>query len=101
MKAETILVEYALKEEEDQERSSDAVAVLERWGGEYTAEKMIEVIEKREDIYLFLRIFAVEILGEIYHPRSKEVLERLLEKTEWPKERKAILKSLRKLHKIS
>ncbi len=38
-KAEEILVEYALKEEENQERSSDAVSVLELVGGEYTAEK--------------------------------------------------------------
>jgi len=39
IKGETLLVEYALKEEEDQDRCAEAVTVLGLWGGEHTAKK--------------------------------------------------------------
>jgi len=99
MKAETILVEYALKEEEDQERSSAAAWVLKKWGGEYTAVKMQKILENEVEYYMFLRQYAIEILGKVYHPRSKEVLEKTLEKTAVREERREICRSINKLRR--
>ncbi len=99
MKAETILVEYALKEEEDQEGSSAAAWVLKKWGGEYTAEKMQKVLENEVEHYLFLRQIAIEILGRAYHPRSIEVLEKTLEKTSVNEERREIFRSISRLRR--
>lgn len=99
MKGETLLVEYALKEEEDQDRCGEAVTVLELWGGEYTAEKMQEVLESETDCYMFLKQYAIEILGKIYHPRSIEVLEKTLEETSVYEERREINRSIRRLRR--
>jgi len=99
MKVETLLVEYALKEEEDQDRCGEAVTVLGLWGGEYTAEKMQDVLESETDCYMFLKQHAIEILGKINHPRSIEVLEKTLKKTSVYEERREINRSIRRLRR--
>ncbi len=48
---------------------------------------------------MFLRQYAIEILGEVYHPQSIDVLEKTLEKTSVPEERRAIYRSINKLRR--
>ncbi len=99
MKGETLLVEYALKGDEDQDRCGEAVTALELWGGEYTAKKMQEVLENETECYMFLKQHAIEILGKVYHPLSIEVLEKTLEKTSVYEERREINRSIRRLRR--
>ncbi|MHA1800414.1 MAG: hypothetical protein ACTSWJ_01600 [Candidatus Heimdallarchaeaceae archaeon] len=72
---------------------------MELWGGEYTAEKMQEVLESETDNYMFLKQNAIGILGKIYHPWSIEVLEKTLEKTSVYEERREINRAIRRLRR--
>lgn len=73
--------------------------MLKKWGGEYTAEKMQEVLENEVEHYMFLRQYAIELLGEVYHHRSIEVLENALNKPLMLEEKRAIYKSINKLRR--
>jgi len=60
---------------------------------------MIEILENEVELYMFLRQYAIEILGEVYHPRSIEVLEKTMEKTSVYEERREIYRSINKLRR--
>lgn len=97
MTVETLLVDYVLKEEEDKERSAEAACVLTRRGGEYTTVKMQEILEYKLAWNMALRLNAIMILGKVYHPRSREVLEKLLKEQQMYEEKKAIHESIKLL----